>query len=145
MFHTDSFRQVIWAYEYAPETGEIDPQRRVVHVDRTGQEGEPDGLVVDSAGNLFTFIWGGGAVEKYDGAGRLVRRWCLGVRNVTHGAWVRMDGGEEEEAEDGLVVTTAVGEQSDGDGDQDGRLFWVSGTESKGMGRGVFGLSVRDN
>ncbi|PWY73877.1 hypothetical protein BO94DRAFT_427383, partial [Aspergillus sclerotioniger CBS 115572] len=110
MFHTDSFRQTIWAFDYKLESGDICNRR--VQVDRSGQEGEPDGLVVDTEGCLFTFIWEGSMVEKYDPTGGLVRRWRLDAHNVTHGAWAG-------ERMDQLFVTTAKGKRTD----QGGGLF----------------------
>ncbi|OJJ42256.1 hypothetical protein ASPZODRAFT_170280 [Penicilliopsis zonata CBS 506.65] len=124
MFHTDSYRQLVWAYDFDQTTGEVANRR--VHVDRSGQQGEPDGLIVDSEGNVFTFIWDASLVEKYDRGGRLLQTWTLNAPSVTHGAWVG------QEMQD-IIVTTAMkntGECSD----EGGGLFRL---ENVTLGRGV--------
>ncbi|KAJ5781506.1 uncharacterized protein N7518_009989 [Penicillium psychrosexuale] len=134
MFHTDSFRQIIWAYDFDSTTAEIKNQR--VHIDRRGQTGEPDGLIVDDDWNVFTFIWNGSVVEKYNPRGQFIQKWELNAFRVTHGAWVGQDMNE-------IIVTSARNDGRKGDPlNEGGGLFWLKNvTASQGMPKGKFDLS----
>lgn len=62
--------------------------------------GLPDGLALDEEGGVWVALWGGGAVHRYDPAGRLTERVELPVRQVTACAF----GGPERRT---LYVTTS--------------------------------------
>ena len=47
------------------------------------EDGHPDGCTVDSAGNLWLGLWGGGRARLYDPAGNILREVDLPVSNVT--------------------------------------------------------------
>jgi sugar lactone lactonase YvrE len=72
MYFTDSTPAIIYAYDFDLETGSIANRR--VFVDRSGQAGVPDGLAVDAEGFVWSAVWGGRCIERYDPAGRLERR-----------------------------------------------------------------------
>ena len=46
-------------------------------------DGHPDGCTIDSAGNLWLGLWGGGRARLYDPAGNILREVELPVSNVT--------------------------------------------------------------
>ena len=63
MYHTESFRYAIFAYDFDPSSGDIGGRRPFVQIDPEGG-GFPDGLTVDRAG----FVWSAQPVY-----GRIVR------------------------------------------------------------------------
>ncbi|KAK5562032.1 hypothetical protein LTR43_012373, partial [Exophiala xenobiotica] len=98
MFFTDSATKTIWAYDFDAERAKI--SNKGIFIRRT-DEREPDGLLVDSLGNVYTFLWEGSKVDKYDPAGRYMTHWDVNAWRVTHGAWV----GEHL---DEMILTSAV-------------------------------------
>lgn len=106
-------------------------------MDRQGQEGEQDGLLVDVQGNVYTFLWEGSRVEKYNPAGKFLRHWSINAWRVTHGAWV----GEHC---DEIVLTSATadgglpGASLKWPGEEAGALFWLKGLGVQGMKKHVF-------
>jgi sugar lactone lactonase YvrE len=81
MFFTDTRRQVIYAYDYDPASGEIDHRRAFVQVGEGA--GYPDGLTVDSQGFVWSAFWGGWRVDRFDPQGRLERSLRLPVECPT--------------------------------------------------------------
>jgi sugar lactone lactonase YvrE len=71
MYHADSLRHVIWAYDFDLETGEIGNRRAFAEVPE--DTGVPDGLCVDAEGFVWSAHWGGWRVTRYDQGGRIVR------------------------------------------------------------------------
>jgi sugar lactone lactonase YvrE len=98
MYLTDSARGVIWLYDYDHASGEISNQRPFVQI--PAGEGVPDGLAVDSDGFVWSAMWDGWRVVRYDSAGRATFQVRLPVQNVTCCAF----GGENL---DELYITTA--------------------------------------
>ncbi|KAK5315528.1 hypothetical protein LTR93_009783 [Exophiala xenobiotica] len=131
MFFTDSATKTIWAYDFDAERAKISNKR--IFIKRT-DVGEPDGLLVDSLGNVYIFLWEGSKVEKYDPAGRYMTHWEVNAWRVTHGAWV----GEHL---DEMILTSAVA----WDGlpkwhdEEAGALFWLKNLGVRGMAKHKFG------
>jgi sugar lactone lactonase YvrE len=98
MYFTDTYRRVIWAYDYDPVTGSISHQRPFVEVPEG--EGVPDGLAIDSEGCIWSAHWDGWKITRYDPAGRVEREVRLPVQRVTSCAF----GGDNL---DELYITTA--------------------------------------
>jgi sugar lactone lactonase YvrE len=98
MYYVDSTRFAIYAYDFDLASGSI-ANRRVL-VDRSGRPGVPDGLIVDAEGFLWTAIWGGSCLERYDPQGGLARTVRLPVDFPTSMAF----GGEGLED---LYITSA--------------------------------------
>lgn len=69
LYYADSYEHVIWAFDVDPATGELSRKRAFVQL--TQQDGLPDGLTVDSQGNVWSALWYGGRVACYDPAGTL--------------------------------------------------------------------------
>jgi len=81
MYYTDSALRVIYAYDFDPESGEIENRREFVRVPLT--EGFPDGLTVDSEGFIWSAQWDGWQVTRYDPDGKVERAIPLPVQRPT--------------------------------------------------------------
>ena len=68
LYNTDTKPGIIWVRDYDARTGAIGERR--VHLRIEG--GYPDGLCVDSSGNLWVAVWGAGEVRSYNPGGDLV-------------------------------------------------------------------------
>jgi sugar lactone lactonase YvrE len=106
MYFTDTFRQMILAFDYDPESGSISNQRPYVRVPE--EDGYPDGHTVDSEGFVWSTHWGGWKVTRYDPTGKVEREIRLPAPNVTSCAF----GGENL---DELYITTAWATMSEED------------------------------
>lgn len=98
MYHTDSPRRVIYAYDYDAATGRIENRRNFIYT--PGEKSMPDGLTVDSEGCIWSCYWGGWKVIRYDPAGKVEREVYVNAANVTSCAF----GGPDL---DELFITTA--------------------------------------
>lgn len=99
MYHTDSGVRTIFAYGFDPASGEMGAGKPLVTLD--GAPGAaPDGLTIDEEGCLWTAIWDGGRVQRYDPAGRLLEEVLVPVARPTSCCFAGHD-------LDLLVVTTA--------------------------------------
>ena len=81
MYYTDSPLRVIYAYDFDPDSGEIENRRDFVQVPLT--EGFPDGLTVDSEGCVWSAQWDGWRVTRYDPDGKEERVIPLPVQRPT--------------------------------------------------------------
>jgi len=81
MYFTDSPPRVIYAYDFDPTTGAIENRR--IFVQTPEEEGEPDGLTVDSEGFVWSARWGGWKVTRYDPTGKMEREIRLPVQYPT--------------------------------------------------------------
>jgi sugar lactone lactonase YvrE len=79
MYHADTSRGTIWAYDYDVETGT--PSNKRVFVKH--EDWNPDGLCIDPEGNLLVAVFGGGRVETYSHRAEHLRDIELPVPNVT--------------------------------------------------------------
>lgn len=66
MYFVDTPTQRVKAYDYNHATGEIRDERTVVEIPKN--DGSPDGMTLDAAGNLWIALHGGGVVVCYDPA-----------------------------------------------------------------------------
>ncbi|KAM6484900.1 hypothetical protein HDV62DRAFT_306762 [Trichoderma sp. SZMC 28011] len=132
MYFVDSYLNCIWAYDFDAVTGTISNRR--VLVERGQDKGEADGLLTDGEGNLYTFIWNGASVIKYNARGSMLRSWKINAARVTHGAWV---GPKLTD----MIVTSAVqqDEQQIWEGEEGGGLFYLRDCCSGGMKKHRFG------
>lgn len=79
MYYSDSQVFTIYAYDFDLDSGTIDNRR----VFRQFDNGDPDGLTVDSEGCVWVAMWGGWCVERYDPAGSLMTRIDMPVQYTT--------------------------------------------------------------
>ncbi|MBF2085318.1 SMP-30/gluconolactonase/LRE family protein [Thermoleptolyngbya sp. C42_A2020_037] len=78
---TDSPQRKIFAYRFDAATGTIGD--RQVLVDLGDEPVEPDGLAIDTQGNLWSALWDGWCVVKCDATGRELQRIPLPVQRPT--------------------------------------------------------------
>jgi sugar lactone lactonase YvrE len=71
-YHTDSPIRTIYRYDYDPATHRLGTRRVFVTLPNT--EGVPDGMTVDAEGFVWSAIWGGGCVVRFDPDGKEERR-----------------------------------------------------------------------
>lgn len=112
MFFTDSPAQTIYQYDFDKKTGAISNQTVFANVDR----GLPDGLTVDSEGNVWGAHWNGHCVTCYSPNGEVLERLEMPCEKPTSCAF----GGEDLKT---LMITSASFESST-DGRQNGYVFF---------------------
>lgn len=72
----------VMVYDYDDNKGKISNGRLLVEVPR--EMGAPDGMTIDSDGNLWVCLWGGAGVACFDGTtGKLLRKIDVPAANVT--------------------------------------------------------------
>ncbi|MDO7833542.1 SMP-30/gluconolactonase/LRE family protein [Sphingobium sp. HBC34] len=114
LYHTDTVGKRIWRTDLAPD-GTVGNTTLFTRIE--ADAGYPDGPTVDAEGCLWTGLFGGWAVRRYDPAGRLMREIRLPVANVTKIAF----GGPDlrtayvTTARKGLDVTTLTEQPLAGD------------------------------
>ncbi|HEX4812951.1 MAG TPA: SMP-30/gluconolactonase/LRE family protein [Nonomuraea sp.] len=99
--------------DYDPDGG-LSGRRPFAAIDPA--QGAPDGLTVDAEGGVWVALWQGGAVHRYDAAGRLDTVVALPVRKVTAVAF----GGDDL---DRLFITTSALRVDRGEQPEAGALF----------------------
>ena len=97
-YFIDTFRRVIYAYDFSAAAGAISNRR--VFARTVESDGYPDGLAVDAEGHVLVAFWGGWKVVRYDPDGKPEREIRFPVANPTACAF----GGRDL---DELYVTTA--------------------------------------
>ncbi|MEH1983289.1 MAG: SMP-30/gluconolactonase/LRE family protein [Nostoc sp.] len=95
---TDSAQQKIYAYNFNVITGCISDRR--IFVNLTDESFYPDGLTVDSEGNIWSAMWDGWCVICFNPKGREISRIQLPVQRPTSCTF----GGEDLRT---LYITTA--------------------------------------
>ncbi len=78
---TDTPKQTIYAYDFAPTSGAISNRRP--HITLTHESFYPDGLTVDQEGCLWVAMWDGGCVIRFDPQGQAIARVDLPVPRPT--------------------------------------------------------------
>jgi len=114
MYWTCSTTRRIFRFNYDQATGALTNRHLLVQVPEN--QGVPDGLVVDSEGNIWSARWDGSAVYKFTPQGQPLDKIAFPVAKVSS---VIFGGSNLDE----LYVTTAGG--SDGANTADGTLYRV--------------------
>jgi len=78
---TDSAQHKIFAYDYLAETGTIVNRRTLI--DLSAEAVEPDGLTIDSDGNLWSALWDGCCVACFAASGQELSRIQLPIPRPT--------------------------------------------------------------
>jgi sugar lactone lactonase YvrE len=81
MYHADTSRRTVWAWDSDPDRGEITNRR--VFVTLTGDEGHPDGATVDAEGFVWLAHWDGWQLTRHDPTGHTERVVRLPVQRPT--------------------------------------------------------------
>lgn len=99
MYYIDTPTQKVMAYDYNSATGNISNPK--VAVDVPPEIGSPDGMTIDSEGNIWIALWGGSAVGCWNPeTGELLKKIEVPAKNVTSCAFGDSDLGT-------LYITTA--------------------------------------
>lgn len=96
MFNIDSGKHVIWQRSYSAGPEQPGPRREFARI----EDGYPDGMTIDEAGNLWVAVWGRGEVRCFAPDGSQIATIATGAPNTTSCAFV----GEKL---DRLLITTA--------------------------------------
>jgi sugar lactone lactonase YvrE len=116
MYSVDTSPGVVWRRPYDPATGAYGERAEMI---RLTSGGWPDGLCVDTDGNLWVAIWGGGEVRCYTPSGERLATVSVPAPHTTSVAFA----GPERDV---LIITTATHELSALQREQyplSGRLF----------------------
>jgi L-arabinonolactonase len=70
MYYIDSRRLVIYAYDFDLQTATISNRRSFVQLNEMA--GTPDGMTVDSDGNLWVALYGGWKVVRFSPSGKVI-------------------------------------------------------------------------
>lgn len=113
-YHVDSAPGVIRAYDHDPNTGALCDGHVLARY--APGEGKPDGLCVDSAGNLWVAVWDGARVDCLSPDGAVLRRVAVPAQRPTSCAF----GGPDLRT---LYITSAaIGIEAPG---EDGGIFAI--------------------
>lgn len=82
MYHADTRKKTVWAYDYDASSGGMENKREFVKVDIPGASG-PDGATVDRDGFYWVAVFGGGCVLRFDPEGKQERRIDMPCRYPT--------------------------------------------------------------
>jgi len=117
MYYTDSPTHNIYLFDYEAKTGELSNQR--VFVSTGDNDGIPDGMTVDAEGFVWSARWDGSSLVRYAPDGSQDRRVWFPARKVSSVVF----GGEDMTD---MYVTTAGGEDKDGEGPGAGCLYRIN-------------------
>lgn len=81
LYVAEMFAQKITAYDYDAATGTVSNRRLFVEI--PVEHGMPDGVTVDSEGDVWAAHWNGWRVTRYDPSGKLERTLMLPVKIPT--------------------------------------------------------------
>lgn len=96
LYHTDTPLRRVYAFDLRPD-GSLSGKRPFLQLPEGSR---PDGMAVDSAGDVWIALFGAGRIERYTAAGRLVGAVCFPCTNITKLAF----GGDDLRT---VYVTTA--------------------------------------
>ncbi|KAL0106317.1 hypothetical protein PUN28_016204 [Cardiocondyla obscurior] len=83
-YYIDSPTRKVVAYDYNPNTGEISNKRIVFDLDDTDLTGLPDGMTIDTQGNLWIALFGGHHVIQVNPkTKKVIRKIKIPAENVT--------------------------------------------------------------
>ena len=127
LYHADSARQVVYAYDVDQDAGTLANKR--VFVQFQDDMGYPDGMTIDADGGVWIAAWDGGRISRFTPEGRLDRFIALPAAQITSCAFAGPD-------LDRLFVTSAA--MGRDDEPHAGALFEVD-AGVRGLPPGQFG------
>ncbi|XP_072932437.1 regucalcin-like isoform X2 [Epargyreus clarus] len=84
MYYIDSLEYKIRRYDYNIETGEISNKTYIFDIKEKGQEGIPDGMTIDTDGNIWLAVFQGSCVLKIDpNTGKILQKVPIPAQQVT--------------------------------------------------------------
>jgi sugar lactone lactonase YvrE len=81
MYHADTPRRTVWAWDFDPARGDIANRRTFAQIPPA--DGAPDGATVDAEGFVWLAHWGGWRLTRFDPHGRVARVVPLPVQQPT--------------------------------------------------------------
>jgi sugar lactone lactonase YvrE len=81
MYHADTPRQQVYAYDYDTATGTVSNRRLFLDLSRSDEK--PDGATVDSAGNYWVALYGSSKVVQFSPQGERLQEIRLPVKAPT--------------------------------------------------------------
>jgi L-arabinonolactonase len=124
MYFTDSPRYTIYKFDFEAATGNISNRQVFATIDHFEHEkkAEPDGLVVDVEGYVWSALWCASKVVRFSPTGQVVREILFPALRVSCPAFCGKDMDE-------LIVTTAALDEDDVEGrkkySENGNIFRV--------------------
>ena len=116
LYYTETLAGTIWIFDYDRATGSLSNQRPFSA--KSDVPGQPDGLVMDARGRLWSARWEGGCIVCIGPDGALVQSIDLPARQVTSACF----GGVNLAT---MYVTTAGGQERPDTGKYAGALFAI--------------------
>lgn len=105
LYSVDTAPGIVYARPYQPASGACGERTIALRID----DGSPDGLCTDAAGNVWIAIWGAGEVRCYTPGGELVATVEVPAAHVSSVAFVGPELGT-------LLITSAYEEESENAG-----------------------------
>ncbi len=112
--YTDSFAYTIYRFDYDLATGSL--SNRQIHVQLTPEDGFPDGMTLDAQGRLWSALWDGYGLVRFDAEGAIAERISFPTKKVSS---LTFGGNDYTD----IYVTTAGGLSREEDGPFAGALF----------------------
>jgi len=116
LYYTDSFAREIYSFDYDIETGSLVNRRIFATIPES--HGLPDGMAVDQQGCVWSALWDGFGLVRFDQDGNIAVRVQFPTRKVSSLTF----GGDDLQD---IYVTTAGGNTKHEDGAAAGSLFRV--------------------
>ncbi|KAH8653797.1 regucalcin [Xylariales sp. PMI_506] len=131
MYVNDSVAMQVFSYDFDVETGNISNKK--LFIDRRDSYGEPDGMVVDTEGNLWIAVWDSNRVMVFSPEGRHLKEIYFTARNMACTTW----GGKDNDI---LFIASAKNKKPTAKADDEGgHMFrWKAPTGTKGMSKYEF-------
>ncbi|TLS30257.1 hypothetical protein PpBr36_03232 [Pyricularia pennisetigena] len=85
MYVNDSTAMIVYRYDFDVKTGAI--TNKHIFIDRRDSYGEPDGMVVDTEGNLWIAVWASSRVMVFSPEGRHMKDIVFSARNMACTTW----------------------------------------------------------
>lgn len=83
LYHADTLRYTLYAYDYAPETGTASNRQVFARFGSETDKGRPDGGAVDLEACYWTALFEGGRVRRYSPDGALLAEYPVPVKCPT--------------------------------------------------------------
>ncbi|KIW64827.1 hypothetical protein PV04_07133 [Phialophora macrospora] len=125
MYFNDSVAMMVFAYDFDLESGSISNRRLLI--DRRSSYGEPDGMVVDTEGNLWIAVFASYRIMVFSPTGKHLKDIVFSANNMACTTW----GGKNFD-----IIFAATGKDKSVDAkkeDEGGHMFRYKPDGFKGM------------
>ncbi|KIV80652.1 hypothetical protein PV11_08138 [Exophiala sideris] len=130
MYFNDSVAMMVFAYDFDLESGNISNKR--LFIDRRTSFGEPDGMVVDTEGNLWIAMFASFRVMVFSPAAEHLKDVVFSANNLACTTW----GGRNFDI---LYIASGKDKSADGrEDDEGGHMFRYKPVGAKGMPKHEF-------